>query len=70
MPLQIDFYKKMVDHLAEGVYFVDRQRRILYWNPAAEQLTGFKTDQILGCCCNSRGERGRVSDSTAGNTES
>ncbi|PNU20681.1 hypothetical protein C2E25_06470 [Geothermobacter hydrogeniphilus] len=59
MPLQIDFYKMMVDHLAEGVYFVDQQRRILYWNPAAERLTGFKADQILGYCCNSGGGGGK-----------
>ncbi len=30
-----DFYKNLLDHISDGVYFVDRDRRILYWNEAA-----------------------------------
>jgi len=26
-----DFYKKLVDNLYDGVYFVDRERVITYW---------------------------------------
>lgn len=55
MTLSFDFYKQMVDHLAEGIYFVDRNRRILYWNPAAERLTGFMAEQVLNCCCETGG---------------
>ena len=34
-------YKEILDQLYEGVYFVDRERHITYWNEAAEQITGF-----------------------------
>lgn len=37
--------------LTDGVYIVDRDRRILFWNQAAEQLTGFKAIDVVGSCC-------------------
>jgi diguanylate cyclase (GGDEF)-like protein/PAS domain S-box-containing protein len=40
-----------LDHLFEGAYCVDAQRRILYWNPAAEKITGFRADEVIGTCC-------------------
>ncbi len=51
MPLPNHFYRQMLDHLAEGVYFVDPNRQILYWNRAAEQLTGYAAGDIVGKCC-------------------
>ncbi|GAB4492708.1 MAG: GGDEF domain-containing protein [Anaerolineales bacterium] len=45
------FYKKLLDHLYDGVYFVDRQRRITYWNSGAERITGYKAEQVLGKSC-------------------
>ncbi len=44
-------YKKILDHLHDGIYFVDRERRITYWNKGAERITGFKSGQILGKRC-------------------
>lgn len=46
-----EFYKQMLDHLTEGVYFVDNQRRILYWNLAAEMITGYRKEEVVGRCC-------------------
>ncbi len=37
--------------MSEAVYVVDRQRRVTYWNPAAERLTGYPADQVVGRCC-------------------
>ena len=37
--------------MTEGVYFVDRERRIHYWNAAAERITGFSADEIIGRRC-------------------
>jgi diguanylate cyclase (GGDEF)-like protein/PAS domain S-box-containing protein len=37
--------------MSEAVYVVDCQRRITYWNPAAEQLTGYQADQVVGRRC-------------------
>jgi len=52
-PITLDnaFYKQMIDHLAEAVYFVDHERKLLYWNRAAEQLTGYRARDVVGSCC-------------------
>jgi len=47
----LDFHKQVLDHLAEGVYFVDTERRILYWNHAAEVLTGYPAAEVVGSLC-------------------
>ena len=31
--LTAEFYKELLDHMSDGVYFVDRNRRILYLEP-------------------------------------
>ena len=41
----------ILERLTDGVYFVDKNRRILYWNAAAEKLSGFTKDQVLGTSC-------------------
>ncbi len=41
----------ILDHLSDGVYFTDRQRRITYWNKAAERLTGYSADEVVGRRC-------------------
>ncbi len=45
------FFRLILDHVADGVYFVDRDRRILYWNKAAETLTGYFADEVVGRGC-------------------
>lgn len=42
---------QILERLTDGVYFVDRDRRILYWNPAAEKMTGYSRQQVLGTLC-------------------
>jgi diguanylate cyclase (GGDEF)-like protein/PAS domain S-box-containing protein len=42
---------QMLDQLRDGVYFVDRSRRITYWNKAAEQITGFTRDEVVSHFC-------------------
>ena len=46
-----DFYKLLLDDLYDAVYFVDPDRRILYWNHAAEALTGFAASEVVGKRC-------------------
>ena len=50
-PTDPGFYKALLDHVSDGVYFVDLDRRILYWNEGACRLTGYKADEIVGRCC-------------------
>ena len=51
MELDPAFYKHLLDHLAEGVYFVDRERRILYWNRGAEAISGYAAEDVIGTRC-------------------
>ena len=44
-------YKEMLDNLYDAVYFVDPDRRIQYWNRAAERITGFKAGEVVGRSC-------------------
>ena len=46
-----NFYKILLDNLYDGIYFVDRKRRILYWNKGAERLTGYKSSEVKGKRC-------------------
>jgi PAS domain S-box-containing protein len=43
-----DFYSEVLDNLDEGIYFVDPDRTITYWNKGAEKLTGYAAGEILG----------------------
>jgi diguanylate cyclase (GGDEF)-like protein/PAS domain S-box-containing protein len=47
----ISFYKILLDNLYDGVYFVDLQRRISYWNRGAERLTGYSSQEAVGRSC-------------------
>ena len=42
---------KLLNSLFDGVYFVDAERKITYWNAAAERITGFSRDEVIGSCC-------------------
>lgn len=44
-------YEQMLNNVYEGVYFVDKTRKITFWNSGAERITGFKADEILGKYC-------------------
>jgi diguanylate cyclase (GGDEF)-like protein/PAS domain S-box-containing protein len=44
-------YYKLLDNLYEGVYIVDQDRKIIYWNDAAEKMTGYKRSEIIGRPC-------------------
>ncbi len=37
--------------LKEGIYVVDRDRKIVYWGTAAEKITGWKSEEIVGRYC-------------------
>ncbi len=43
--------KQILENLYDGLYLVDRDRRITYWNKAAERITGYKADEVIGSLC-------------------
>jgi diguanylate cyclase (GGDEF)-like protein/PAS domain S-box-containing protein len=50
-PADPGFYRELLDHMRDGVYFVDRERRIQYWSQGAYRLTGYKAEEVVGKCC-------------------
>ena len=45
------FYKDLLDNMYDGVYFVDCERRITYWNHGAERITGYRSARVIGHSC-------------------
>ena len=46
-----ELHKALLDQLEEGVYLVDRARRILYWNTGAERISGYLAHEVAGHFC-------------------
>jgi PAS domain-containing protein len=46
-----ELHKALLDHLDAGIYMVDRNRRILYWNRGAEQISGYLAQDVAGHFC-------------------
>ena len=46
--------EKILNHTNDGIYVTDTDCRILYWNRAAERITGWPADEVVGKKC-SRG---------------
>lgn len=45
------FFKDILDHLYDGVYFVDAGRKITYWNQGAERISGYSAEAVTGQYC-------------------
>lgn len=43
--------EEVLDTIFEGVYFVDRDRTIVKWNPGASKVTGFSLQEVEHRCC-------------------
>ena len=44
-------FKTVIENLYEGVFFVDKTRKLTYWNSGAERISGYTAKQILGKQC-------------------
>jgi len=51
MSLAIDSYERIIENLYDGLYFVDRNRIITFWNKAAERISGYTADEVVGRSC-------------------
>lgn len=43
-----EIYKSILETLPTGVYLVDRNRRILFWNEGAESICGYLRQDVVG----------------------
>ncbi len=46
-----EMFRVVLESLQTGVYFVDRDQRILFWNEGAEKITGYLRQEVVGCFC-------------------
>lgn len=44
-------FRRVLLSIADGVYMTDRNRKIIFWNRACEEITGFSSKDILGHKC-------------------
>jgi PAS domain S-box-containing protein len=42
---------EILDTIFDGIYVVDRTRKIVFWNRGAERTTGYSRDEVVGQCC-------------------
>jgi len=42
---------ELLENLYDGVYFVDRDRKITYWNKGAERISGYTQENLIGMHC-------------------
>jgi diguanylate cyclase (GGDEF)-like protein/PAS domain S-box-containing protein len=49
--VESEFFRSLLDNFYDGVYFVDRDRRIIYWNKGAERISGYTADDAVGTRC-------------------
>lgn len=50
-PPNVPAAEALLEAMSEAVYAVDSDRRITYWNAAAERLTGYKASDVVGRRC-------------------
>ena len=45
---EIEIYDSMVQHCAVAIFAIDTNHRVIHWNKACEELTGYKAEEVLG----------------------
>lgn len=50
LPLDLPL-TELLDSLPDGAYITDTQRQILFWNKAAERITGWRAREVIGRNC-------------------
>ena len=45
------FFEELLENLYDGVYYVDTQKVVTYWNKSAQRISGFKNRDVIGNCC-------------------
>ena len=45
------FYEELLENLFDGVYYVDREKKITFWNKSAEKISGYTKGEVMGSSC-------------------
>src|SRR5579871_6444059 len=46
-----NIFRAILDSLQIGVYLLDRNRRIVFWNRGAERIIGYQRHEVVGHLC-------------------
>lgn len=46
-----DFCSELLENILDGVYYVDTERKITFWNRGAERITGYSKEEVMGHRC-------------------
>lgn len=46
-----EMFRTILESLQAGVYFIDKERRILLWSAGAERITGYQRHEVVGHVC-------------------
>lgn len=49
--MEKSLYNIILNGVRDGVYYVDKERSILFWNDAAERITGYKKEDVINTHC-------------------
>ena len=44
-------FTELLEYAYEGIYYVDKNRKITFWNKGAERITGFPAAEVVGSFC-------------------
>ncbi len=51
MSQDFSIYKEMLENMHEGIYFVDTERKITFWNKGSERITGYSSKEVINSHC-------------------
>ena len=51
LPEEVSVLTSVLDQFSDGIYITDPERKIVYWNRAAENITGYHQEEVLGKRC-------------------
>jgi diguanylate cyclase (GGDEF)-like protein/PAS domain S-box-containing protein len=49
--MNIKYNENLIPYLYEGVYVVDKQRKIIFWNESCERITGYSASEVTNSFC-------------------
>jgi len=50
-PDKQEYLKEILDSVYKGIYAIDLNKRITYWNRTAEKITGYSISEVIGRYC-------------------
>lgn len=49
--MEIKYNENLIPYLYEGVYVVDKKRKIIFWNEGSERITGYTAQEVNNSFC-------------------